>query len=334
MTHRKHTALRTALLLDVVFGPLVLVAVGLRYLVVRVERGEMVGVSQAIVLGVPAVVVLAMAVWVYRSASKLRASSMTPAQRLMLRQLNEDTTLTFPAFYLGPQPVGTDGAPMTDKVSLVVTCHTVSVRPGAGVGTVLCDADGARVRSRLLPDPRVPDLHVPDPRIGERQPGPTVPGLAVAHPSLLYPQAVGSLEAERRWEDGPEALTAYAQQVALETGLDAGELADALLSGDARRVAAPDAAARGYLGQMVPGPGGGVVFRAPEMRLVVADPERPSLPADEVLVGKVALAVRQTLEGPGAPSQGAPRQRGLPSPVRGLVHGTGPGRRPPPGPMR
>ena len=92
MTHRKHTALRTALLLVVVFGPLVLVAVGLRYLVVRVERGEMVGVSQAIVLGVPAVVVLAMAVWVYRSASKLRASSMTPAQRLMLRQLNEDTT--------------------------------------------------------------------------------------------------------------------------------------------------------------------------------------------------------------------------------------------------
>lgn len=306
MTHRKHTALRTALLLVVVFGPLVLVAVGLRYLVVRVERGEMVGVSQAIVLGVPAVVVLAMAVWVYRSASKLRASSMTPAQRLMLRQLNEDTTLTFPAFYLGPQPVGTDGAPMTDKVSLVVTCHTVSVRPGAGVGTVLCDADGARVRSRLLPDPRVPDLHVPDPRIGERQPGPTVPGLAVAHPSLLYPQAVGSLEAERRWEDGPEDLTACAQQVALETGLDAGELADALLSGDTRRVAALDAAAGGYLGQMVPGPGGGVVFRAPEMRLVVADPERPGVPADEVVVGKVALAVRQTLEGPGAPSQGAP----------------------------
>ena len=331
MTHRKHTALRTALLLVVVFGPLVLVAVGLRYLVVRVERGEMVGVSQAIVLGVLAVVVLALAVWVYRSASKLRAGSMTPAQRLMLRQLNEDTTLTFPAFYLGPQPVGTDGAPMTDKVSLIVTRHTVSVRPGpgAGVGTVLCDADGARVRSRLLPDPRLGG-----PRVGERQPGPTVPGLAVAHPSLLYPQAVGSLEAERRWEDGPEALTAYAQQVALETGLDAGELADALLSGDARRVAAPDAAASGYLGHMVPGPGGGVVFRAPEMGLVVADPERPSLPADEVLVGKVALAVRQTLEGPGAPSQGAPRQRGLPSPVRGLVHGTGPGRRPPPGPMR
>ena len=98
----------------------------------------MVGVSQAIVLGVPAVVVLALAVWVYRSASKLRAGSMTPAQRLMLRQLNEDTTLTFPAFYLGPQPVG------TDKVSLIVTRHTVSVRAGAGVGTVLCDADGAR----------------------------------------------------------------------------------------------------------------------------------------------------------------------------------------------
>lgn len=301
MAHRKHAALRTALLLVVVFGPLVLVAVGLRYLVVRVERGEMVGVSQAIVLGVPAVVVLALAVWVYRSASKLRAGSMTPAQRLMLRQLNEDTTLTFPAFYLGPQPVGTDGAPMTDKVSLIITRHTVSVRPGAGVGTVLCDADGARVRFRLLPDPRASAL-----RVGERQPGPTAPGLAVAHPSLLHPQAVGSLEAERRWEDGPEALTAYAQQVALETGLDAGELADVLLSGDARRVAAPDAAASGYLGQMVPGPGGGVVFRAPEMRLVVADPERPSLPADEVLVGKVALAVRQTLEGPGAPSQGAP----------------------------
>ena len=36
MTHRKHAALRTALLLVVVFGPLVLVAVGLRYIVVRV----------------------------------------------------------------------------------------------------------------------------------------------------------------------------------------------------------------------------------------------------------------------------------------------------------
>lgn len=303
MTHRKHAALRTALLLVVVFGPLVLVAVGLRYLVVRVERGEMVGVSQAIVLGVPAVVVLALAVWVYRSASKLRAGSMTPAQRLMLRQLNEDTTLTFPAFYLGPQPVGTDGAPMTDKVALIITRHTVSVRAGAGVGTVLCDADGARVRSHLLPDPRAGG-----PRLGERQPGPTVPGLAVAHPSLLYPQAVGSLEAERRWEDGPEDLTAYAQQVALETGLDAGELADALLSGDTRRVAALDAAAGGYLGQMVLS-SHGPVFRAPEMRLVVADLERPGVPADEVVVGKVALAVRQTLEGPGAPSQGAPGTR-------------------------
>lgn len=132
-----------------------------------------------------------------------------------------------------------------------------------------------------------------------------MPGLAVAHPSLLYPQAVGSLEAERRWEDGPEDLTAYAQQVALETGLDAGELADALLSGDTRRVAALDAAAGGYLGQMVLS-SHGPVFRAPEMRLVVADLERPGVPADEVVVGKVALAVRQTLEGPGAPPQGAP----------------------------
>ena len=178
MTHRKHAALRTALLLVVVFGPLVLVAVGLRYLVVRVERGEMVGVSQAIVLGVPAVVVLVMTVWVYRSASKLRASSMTPAQRLMLRQLNEDTTLTFPAFYLGPQPVGTDGAPMTDKVSLIVTRHAVSVRAGAGVGTVLCDADGARVRSRLLPDPRAG---------GPRGTLPVEPLLGVARPPRQRP---------------------------------------------------------------------------------------------------------------------------------------------------
>ncbi len=292
MTHRKHTALRTALLLVVVFGPLVLVAVGLRYLVVRVERGEMVGVSQAIVLGVPAVVVLALAVWVYRSASKLRAGSMTPAQRLMLRQLNEDTTLTFPAFYLGPQPVG------TDKVSLIVTRHTVSVRAGAGVGTVLCDADGARVRSRLLPDPRAGG-----PRVGERQPGPTVPGLAVAHPSLLCREPATTEYGY--WADTPAELEAYAQQVALETGLDAGELADVLLSGDTRRVAALDAAAGGYLGQMVLS-SHGPVFRAPEMRLVVADPERPGVPADEVVVGKVALAVRQTLEGPGAPPQGAP----------------------------
>lgn len=71
---------------------------------------------------------------------------------------------------------------MTDKVSLIVTRHTVSVRAGAGVGTVLCDADGARVRSRLLPDPRAGG-----PRVGERQPGPTVPGLAVAHPATLRP---------------------------------------------------------------------------------------------------------------------------------------------------
>ena len=78
MTHRKHAALRTALLLVVVFGPLVLVAVGLRYLVVRVERGEMVGVSQAIVLGVPAVVVLALAVWVARALKKPNQWLMVP----------------------------------------------------------------------------------------------------------------------------------------------------------------------------------------------------------------------------------------------------------------
>ncbi|WP_299046797.1 hypothetical protein [uncultured Actinomyces sp.] len=131
-----------------------------------------------------------------------------------------------------------------------------------------------------------------------------MPGLAVAHPSLLCREPATTEYGY--WADTPAELEAYAQQVALETGLDAGELADELLSGDARRVAALDAAAGGYLGQMVPGPGGGVVFRAPEMRLVVADPERPGVPADEVVVGKVALAVRQTLEGPGAPSQGAP----------------------------
>ena len=144
-----------------------------------------------------------------------------------------------------------------------------------------------------------------------------MPGLAVAHPSLLYPQAVGSLEAERRWEDGPEALTAYAQQVALETGLDAGELADALLSGDARRVAALDAAAGGYLGQMVPGPGGGVVFRAPEMRLVVADAAHPDVPADEATADRAVLAVRRVLEGDVPAAAGCAQHRVSPRPGPG-----------------
>ena len=46
---------------------------------------------------------------------------------------------------------------------------------------------------------------------------------------------------------------------------------------------------------MVPGPGGGEVFRAPEMRLVIADSDRPDVPAAEAVVGEVLLAVQQAL---------------------------------------
>ena len=120
-----------------------------------------------------------------------------------------------------------------------------------------------------------------------------------AHPSLLYPQAVGSLEAERHWVDGPDELVAYAQEIAAETGLLYEEVADALLSGDAQRVAALNTASGGYLGEMVLS-SRGPVFRAPEMRLVIADPDQSDVPADEAVVAKVMIAVQRALLGPGA----------------------------------
>lgn len=142
-----------------------------------------------------------------------------------------------------------------------------------------------------------------------------MPGLAVAHPSLLCREPATTEYGY--WADTPAELEAYAQQVALETGLDAGELADALLSGDARRVAALDAAAGGYLGQMVPGPGGGVVFRAPEMRLVVADAAHPDVPADEATADRAVLAVRRVLEGDVPAAAGCAQHRVSPRPGPG-----------------
>ena len=51
--------------------------------------------------------------------------------------------------------------------------------------------------------------------------------------------------------DGPDELVAYAQEVAAKTELLYKKVADALLSGDAQRVAALNAASGGYLGEMV-----------------------------------------------------------------------------------
>lgn len=274
---------------------IIAVALGLRYIGVKANEAGRGGLALAVVLGVIALVLLILIIPVIRDVRKVRIGPMTPARRLMISQLDEKTTLRCPAFYLGPQPVGSDGAPMTDRVLLIVTRQTVSVRPTeaevgyAAGGTVLCDADGARVRFRLLPCPRA----------GGQWPGQMVPGLVIAHPSLLYPQAVGSLEAERYWVDGPEELVAYAQEIAAETGLLYEEVADALLRGDPQSVAALNAACGGYLGEMVLS-SRGPVFRAPEMRLVVADPDRPDDPADEAVVGDVLAAVQQVLLGPGS----------------------------------
>ena len=293
-----------------VWAVVIAVALGLRYIGVKANEAGRGGLALAVVLGVIALVLLILMIPVIRDVRKVRIGPMTPARRLMISQLDEKTTLRCPAFYLGPQPVGSDGAPMTDRVLLVVTRQTVSVRPAeaevgyvAG-GTVLCDADGARVRPRLLPCSRA----------GGRWPGRMVPGLVIAHPSLLYPQAVGSLEAERYWVDGPDELDAYAREIAAETGLLYEDVADALLRGDPRSVAALNAACGGYLGEMVLS-SRGPVFRAPEMRLVIADPDRPDDPADEAVIAKVMIAVQQALPGPGA--SGPPPGWAVPPPDRG-----------------
>lgn len=280
-----------------VWAVVIAVALGLRYIGVKANEAGRGGLALAVVLGVIALVVLILMIPIVRQMRKSRIGPMTSARRLMLGQFGEKTTLRCPAFYLGPQPVGSDGAPMTDRVLLIVTRQTVCVltlgdEAGRTTGgTVLSDSDGARVRFRLLPCPRA----------GGQWPGQMAPGLVIAHPSLLYPQAVGSLEAERHWADGPDELVAYAQEIAAETGLLYEEVADALLSGDAQRVAALNAASGGYLGEMVLS-SRGPVFRAPEMRLVIADPDRSDAPADEAVVAKVMIAVQRALLGPGASS--------------------------------
>ena len=274
---------------------IIAVALGLRYIGVKANEAGRGGLALAVVLGVIALVLLILMIPVIRDVRKVRIGPMTPARRLMISQLDEKTTLRCPAFYLGPQPVGSDGAPMTDRVLLIVTRQTVCVltlgdeADRTTGGTVLSDSDGARVRFRLLPCPGA----------GGQWPGQMAPGLVIAHPSLLYPQAVGSLEAERHWVDGPDELVAYAQEIAAETGLLYEEVADALLSGDAQRVAALNTASGGYLGEMVLS-ARGPVFRAPEMRLVIADPDRSDVPADEAVVAKVMIAVQRALLGPGA----------------------------------
>ena len=273
-----------------VWAVVIAVALGLRYIGVKANEAGRGGLALAVVLGVIALVVLILMIPIVREMRKSRIGPMTSARRLMLGQFGEKTTLRCPAFYLGPQPVGSDGAPMTDRVLLIVTRQTVCVltlgdEAGRTTGgTVLSDSDGARVRFRLLPCPRA----------GGQWPGQMASGLVIAHPSLLYPQAVGGLEAERHWVDGPDELVAYAQEIAAETGLLYEEVADALLSGDAQRVAALNAASGGYLGEMVLS-SRGPVFRVPEMRLVIADPDRPDVPAAEAVVGEVLLAVQQAL---------------------------------------
>ena len=130
-----------------------------RYIGVKANETGRGGLALAVVLGVIALVLLILMIPVIRDVRKVRIGPMTPARRLMISQLDEKTTLRCPAFYLGPQPVGSDGAPMTDRVLLIVTRQTMSVRPAeaevgyAAGGTVLCDADGARVRFPFCPVP-------------------------------------------------------------------------------------------------------------------------------------------------------------------------------------
>ena len=61
----------------------------------------------------------------------------------------------------------------------------------------------------------------------------------------------------------------------------------------------------------------GPVFRAPEMRLVIADPDRPDDPADEAVIAKVMIAVQQALPGPGA--SGPPPGWAVPPPLPGRI---------------
>ena len=205
------------------------------------------------------------------------------------RRPEEPTLLSVPAFYLGPQPLSPCGAPMTDLslVHLALTRQTIGVLmpENRAQSPVLLIADGVRVRFRPMSSTHAGPHHAG--RDWE------APAIILAHPSLLRREPATTETGY--WADTPAELEAYAEEAAAELGLPRQELAEALLRGDSRRLAALNAWSGGYLGEMVPGPGGGEVFRAPEMRLVIADSDRPDVPAAEAVVGEVLLAVQQAL---------------------------------------
>lgn len=205
------------------------------------------------------------------------------------RRPEEPTLLSVPAFYLGPQPLSPCGAPMTDLslVHLALTRQTIGVLmpENRAQSPVLLIADGVRVRFRPMSSSHAGPHHAG----GYWE----APAIILAHPSLLRREPATTETGY--WADTPAELEAYAEEVAAELGLPRQELAEALLRGDSRRLAALNAWSGGYLGEMVPGPGGGEVFRAPEMRLVIADSDRPDVPAAEAVVGEVLLAVQQAL---------------------------------------
>lgn len=211
---------------------------------------------------------------------------LPPAHSLMHE---EQALLSVPAFYLGPQPLSPYGAPMTDLslVHLALTRQTIGVLmlENRAQSPVLLITDGVRVRFRPMSSSHAGPHHAG--RYWE------APAIILAHPSLLRREPATTETGY--WADTPAELEAYAEEVAAELGLPRQELAEALLRGDSRRLAALNAWSDGYLGEMVPGPGGGEVFRAPEMRLVIADPDRPDVPAAEAVVGEVLLAVQQAL---------------------------------------
>ena len=244
--------------------------------------------AAAVVGGVGGVVLLVLVVSLLRRVFRKRRPEgpLPPAHSLMHE---EPTLLSVPAFYLGPQPLSPYGAPMTDLslVHLALTRQTIGVLTleNRAQSPVLLTTDGVRVRFRPMSSRHAGPHHAG--RYWE------APAIILAHPSLLRREPATTETGY--WADTPAELEAYAEEVAAELGLPRQELAEALLRGDSRRLAALNAWSGGYLGEMVPGPGGGEVFRAPEMRLVIADPDRPDVPAAEAVVGEVLLAVQQAL---------------------------------------
>ena len=167
------------------------------------------------------------------------------------RRPEEPTLLSVPAFYLGPQPLSPYGAPMTDLslVHLALTRQTIGVLmlENRAQSPVLLIADGVRVRFRPMSSSHAGPHHAG--RYWE------APAIILAHPSLLRREPATTETGY--WADTPAELEAYAEEVAAELGLPRQELAEALLRGDSRRLAALNAWSGGYLGEMVPGPGGG-----------------------------------------------------------------------------